>query len=342
MRESELKGYDPGFRSPYYPWVQITGLLFSLFLIIEMGFLSLIFTFLIIGASIFWYFSYAKDKVKREGAMFHVYSKLGQRRYDGLEMELWSMMKEKGLRAEDPYEKVISRALILDADAGKLSYEQLLDAVARHFSEKTGLPKKALLSAFVNEKEEGLIAIGKTTALKHVRFEEDMESEVAIARFREGVPVKFDYFELFKGKKKNWSKKLHAVLFLISSKKHSGQHLRMLAHLAEITDNETFPRRWLQASDEAELRQILLRDERFINLRLEHGKPSGVLIGKLIQELKLPEKSLITVIKREGKIIFPHGNSVLKAKDELSIIGEKQEIDEIRSQYEADTLTKDA
>jgi trk system potassium uptake protein TrkA len=67
-----------------------------------------------------------------------------------------------------------------------------------------------------------------------------------------------------------------------------------------------------------------------------------VLIGKMIHELKLPEKSLITVIKREGKIIFPHGNSILKAKDELSIIGEKQEIDEIRSQYEADTLTKDA
>ncbi|WP_375584580.1 amino acid permease [Cyclobacterium xiamenense] len=342
MRESELKGYDPGFRSPYYPWVQITGLLFSVFLIIEMGFLSLIFTFFIIGASIFWYFSYAKDKVKREGAMFHVYSKLGQRRYDGLEMELWSMMKEKGLRDEDPYEKVISRALIVDADAEKLSYERLLDTVSAHFSSKTGLRKKAILASLVDEKEEGLIAIGKTTALKHVRFEEDMESEVAIARYREGVPVKFDYFELFKSKKKDWSKKLHAVLFLISSKKHSGQHLRMLAHLAEILDNENFPKRWLLARDEGELRQILLRDERFVNLVLEPGKPSGVLIGKMIQELKLPEKSLITVIKREGKIIFPHGNSVLKAKDELSIIGEKQEIDEIRSQYEANTLNREA
>ncbi|MDN3687734.1 amino acid permease [Cyclobacterium jeungdonense] len=339
MRESELKGYDPGFRSPYYPWVQLTGLLFSVFLIIEMGFLSLIFTFLIIGASIFWYFSYAKDKVKREGAMFHVYSKLGQRRYDGLEMELWSMMKEKGLRAEDPYEKVISRALIMDTNADKVNYEQLLETVSSHFATKTGLRKKQLLKAFRDENEEGLIAIGKTTALKHIRFEEELESEVAIARFKEGLPVKFEFFELFKAKKRNWSKKLHAVLFLISSKKHSGQHLRMLAHLAEILDNENFPKRWLEAADESELRQILLRDERFINLLLETGKPSGVLIGKMIQDLKLPEKSLITVIKREGKIIFPHGNSVLKERDELSIIGEKQEIDEIRSLYEAATRT---
>lgn len=339
MRESELKGYDPGFRSPYYPWVQITGLLFSLFLIIEMGFLSLFFTFLIIGASIFWYFSYAKDKVKREGAMFHVYSKLGQRRYDGLEMELWNMMKERGLRAEDPYERVISRALILDAGADEYNYEQLLDRVSDHFTRKTGLKRKALIKALQDEKEEGLIAIGKTTALKHVRFEEDMDSEVAIARFKDGIPVKFGYFELFKAKKRNWHKKLHAVIFLISSKKHSGQHLRMLAHLAEILDNENFPERWLAAKDENELRQILLRDERFINILLEEGKPSGILIGKMIQELRLPEKSLITVIKRGGKIIFPHGNSVLKAKDELSIIGEKQEIDEIRSQYEANPLT---
>lgn len=341
MRESELKGYDPGFRSPYYPWMQLTGLLFSVFLIIEMGFLSLIFTFLIIGASIFWYFSYAKDKVKREGAMFHVYSKLGQRRYDGLEMELWSMMKEKGLRAEDPYEKVISRALIMDTNADNLSYEQLLGIVSDHFSVKTGLRKRQLLKAFVDEKEEGLIAIGKTTALKHIRFEEELESEVAIARFKEGLPVKFEFFELFKAKKRNWNKKLHAVLFLISSKKHSGQHLRMLAHLAEILDNENFPKRWLEAADESELRQILLRDERFINLLLETGKPSAVLIGKMIQDLKLPEKSLITVIKREGKVIFPHGNSVLIERDELSIIGEKQEIDEIRSMYQANRTTNE-
>lgn len=341
MRESELKGYDPGFRSPYYPWMQLTGLLFSVFLIIEMGFLSLIFTFLIIGASIFWYFSYAKDKVKREGAMFHVYNKLGQRRYDGLEMELWSMMKEKGLRAEDPYEKVISRALIMDTNADNLSYEQLLGIVSDHFSVKTGLRKRQLLKAFVDEKEEGLIAIGKTTALKHIRFEEELESEVAIARFKEGLPVKFEFFELFKAKKRNWNKKLHAVLFLISSKKHSGQHLRMLAHLAEILDNENFPKRWLEAADESELRQILLRDERFINLLLETGKPSAVLIGKMIQDLKLPEKSLITVIKREGKVIFPHGNSVLIERDELSIIGEKQEIDEIRSMYQANRTTNE-
>lgn len=341
MRESELKGYDPGFRSPYYPWMQLTGLLFSVFLIIEMGFLSLIFTFLIIGASIFWYFSYAKDKVKREGAMFHVYNKLGQRRYDGLEMELWSMMKEKGLRAEDPYEKVISRALIMDTNADNLSYEQLLGIVSDHFSIKTGLRKRQLLKAFVDEKEEGLIAIGKTTALKHIRFEEELESEVAIARFKEGLPVKFEFFELFKAKKRNWNKKLHAVLFLISSKKHSGQHLRMLAHLAEILDNENFPKRWLEAADESELRQILLRDERFINLLLETGKPSAVLIGKMIQDLKLPEKSLITVIKREGKVIFPHGNSVLIERDELSIIGEKQEIDEIRSMYQANRTTNE-
>ncbi|NHE56849.1 PTS sugar transporter subunit IIA [Cyclobacterium plantarum] len=31
--------------------------------------------------------------------------------------------------------------------------------------------------------------------------------------------------------------------FLISFKKHSGQYLRMLAHLAEILDNENFPKR---------------------------------------------------------------------------------------------------
>ena len=31
MRESRIEAYDPGFRSPFYPWLQIIGVFFSFF-----------------------------------------------------------------------------------------------------------------------------------------------------------------------------------------------------------------------------------------------------------------------------------------------------------------------
>ena len=37
LRESHLQNYQPRFRAPFYPWLQITGILFFAFILFEMG-----------------------------------------------------------------------------------------------------------------------------------------------------------------------------------------------------------------------------------------------------------------------------------------------------------------
>lgn len=54
MRESKIESYDPGFKSPLYPWVQIFGIFFSILLILEMGILSVLFTLVIIFVCVMW------------------------------------------------------------------------------------------------------------------------------------------------------------------------------------------------------------------------------------------------------------------------------------------------
>jgi len=44
MRESKIPTYKPGYKAPLYPWLQITGILISFWLIIEMGILAIAFT----------------------------------------------------------------------------------------------------------------------------------------------------------------------------------------------------------------------------------------------------------------------------------------------------------
>ncbi len=44
MRESKIQSYDPGYKSPLYPWMQIFGIVASLFLITQLGLLSILFT----------------------------------------------------------------------------------------------------------------------------------------------------------------------------------------------------------------------------------------------------------------------------------------------------------
>lgn len=180
---------------------------------------------------------------------------------------------------------------------------------------------------FSQNTDDNIISVGNSTALKHVRIDSDIDTEVALIRLQNGLDTENDAKE---------NNKIHCLIYLVSSTEKSGQHLRILAHLAEMIDNPDFKKRWLKAKDEVELREILLRDERFINITVKKNSKTETIIGKQVKELDvlLPGESLITMIKRKGELIFPHGNTVFQENDELSIIGEKEDIEEIKRHTE--------
>jgi len=328
MRESGIEGYDPGFRSPWYPWMQIAGFFISAYLIAQMGFLSIIFTLVIILVSVIWYFYYSKGKVEREGAIYHVHARLGEYQYKGLESEMRGIMREKGLRKEDPYEKAIGRSVVFDMKESP-AIEEIIEKVCRELSTRISYSKDDMITLFEEDYRDGIIPVGHASALQHIRIDDNVDTEVALVRLQEGIEMDREEFEEI-GDEEKKDGKIHCIIYLISSKKKGGQHLRIIAHLAEMIDSIDFYERWMSAEDEAHLREILLRDERFINITLKKGDITATMIDKSVKELELPGESLITLIKRDGKIIFPHGKSTLKENDELSIIGDKSDIKEMK------------
>lgn len=326
MRESKIEEYDPGFNSPWYPWIQILGMVFSFILIFEMGILSILFTLAVSVFAVGWYYYYAYNKVERQGAIFHIHARLGEKQDRGLEREMRGILREKGLREQDPYEKAIGHSLVFDLE-DSVSVAHVTETVCTTMAERADISVKSLIDMFSQDSDDNIIAVGNATALKHVRIDNDMDTEVALVRLQKGLDAESD---------KNEDNKIHCLIYLASSTEKSGQHLRILAHLAEMIDSIDFKERWLKAKDDAELREILLRDERFINITLEKGAKTEKIIGKQVKELDemLPGESLITMIKREGDLIFPHGNTILQENDELSIIGEKEDIDEIKRRSE--------
>jgi len=329
MRESKIEGYDPGFKSPWYPWMQIAGFFISLFLIAEMGLLSIIFTIAIAAVSVVWYFSYSKDKVEREGAIYHVHARLGKYQHEGLEREMRGIMREKGLRKEDPYEKAIGRALVLDL-SHELEIDDITKTVSTALAERVDISADKIYSLFLEDYRKGIIPVGNACAIKHVRVEEDVDTKVALIRIKDGLP--FDKVNL-ESNQKDLDEELNSLIYIMSSAERSGQHLRILAHLAEMIDVMDFKERWLNAKDEAELREILLRDERFINMTISDDDPTKEMIDKRVKNISLPGSTLITIVKRGEKIIYAHGKTEIKEGDRLSLIGEKSDINEVKEKY---------
>jgi CIC family chloride channel protein len=67
------------------------------------------------------------------------------------------------------------------------------------------------------------------------------------------------------------------------------------------------------------LRVTKLNDAEFANFKITPGSASE---GRLISELKLPEKCLVVSVRRGNQLIIPHGYTRLRAKDQLTIFAE--------------------
>jgi amino acid transporter/mannitol/fructose-specific phosphotransferase system IIA component (Ntr-type) len=330
MRESKIEEYDPGFNSPWYPWVQIAGMLLSAILILEMGVLSILFTVVVCTFGVGWYYYYAHGKVDRQGAIFHIHARLGKRKDYGLEREMRSILREKGLREEDPYEKVIARSIVIDEWEKKISYKQIVNKASKLLAERVGIKEDELAKSFYEAHGMGTIPIGNGVAINHTRLDKDISPEMVLVRISDEIVVSTEGFDVLDENQTGKTEKLRTLFFLVSSSEESGQHLRILAHLAEMIDNKHFIQRWKTAQDESELREVLLRDERFINFKVQAGTPLKNMAGKKIREVELPGESLIAIIKREGVIKIPHGNTVIEENDELSIIGQKEDIEQLK------------
>lgn len=331
MRESHIRSYDPGSPSPAYPWMQILGIAGPVWLIGEMGWIAILPAMLGVAAAVGWYHSYARGHVVRDGAVYHIFERLGRRRYEGLDRELRGILKEKGLREQDPFEEVVTRAVTLDLAEGTTFEEATRRAVSRL---EPRLPATALSLAksFLEETRLGATPVSGGVALPHLRLAGLDHTEMAIVRVRGGLRL-----EPLAGPP-GFQAPIHALFFLVSPEDDPSRHLRILAAIARRVDDQHFLDAWLTARDGHELRQIMLREERALVLELTEGAPAADWIGRPLRELRLPDGCLIAMIgQASGRTIVPRGRTVLRAGDRLTVIGDPDAIRALRATLEDKT-----
>jgi APA family basic amino acid/polyamine antiporter len=122
---------------------------------------------------------------------------------------------------------------------------------------------------------------------------------------------------------------VHAFFFLVSPEEDPGQHLRILAQIASHLDDESFIKRWLSAEDSHDLKEILLRDDRYLTLILRFGTKTASLVGRTVAELHFPKGCLTALIHRKGETLIPTGDMRLEEEDRLTIIGYPEVIKEL-------------
>ncbi len=335
MRESHIESYDPGYQSPFYPWMQIVGALTCIWMIGEIGWMATAFSSGLVVLGVLWYFFYARERVIRQGAIYHVFSRLGEfflelgeHKYEGLDIEFREILKEKGIRKEDPFEEVVAKADVLDLK-GMVSFEDVVRQVSIRLARRIGRPHSELAELFLEGTRLGATPVSQGVALPHLRLKHLKRPYLVIVRLQDGMKVSIAGFP---GEEPEMVGPIYAAFFLVSPDEDPRQHLRMLAQIAERVDEEDFLERWLGAKDELELKRILLGHDRFLLITVGKDGGSREWVGRSIRELGLPEGVLIALVRRGGRMVVPRGSTVLAEGDVLTLVGEPPAIQALREQ----------
>ncbi|MGM0497744.1 MAG: amino acid permease [Bacteroidota bacterium] len=321
FRNSKIESYDPGFMSPFYPWVQVFGMFSSFVLIVYMGWGPTLFSFLLIIISIIWYNYYVKGKVGRKGAVYHWFALLGQHKYDQIENEFLYIIKEKGLREEDKFDRLVTDAEVIFLKKGVLalkrrSFDDLVENISLEIADKYKLPKQEIIDEFFRTSP----------------FDTELVIPQISISFASCAKVSepFTYIVLSeKGIKKDVTKhgisstdRIHVFFFIVAPKENNKLLLRILSRLMDITERDNFLEVLLSKKSAREVKEYLLHDERYISIVLDENYPvHRRFLNRKIKEIDVPNGILVAIIERGDETITPDGDTMLLHNDVVTIIG---------------------
>lgn len=251
MRESKLHNYQPSFRSPLYPYIQIIGIIGYGFLIYNMGKDTLLITAIFILCAVLWYLFYVRQRISKESALMYVVERITDRKIvtDSLRDELREVVKERDEIIEDKFDKLVKDALILDFDE-KIHFDDFIKIAADKLSQRTGLKPKNLIALFIEREKQSCTALRPGLAIPHIIISGKKKFDVLLVRAKQGI--------IFP----DASDPVHIVFALVGTQDMRNSHLRALMAIAQITQRHDFDKKWLEARKIEDLRDIMLLGKR--------------------------------------------------------------------------------
>lgn len=247
MRTSNLRYYQPSFRSPFYPWIQIIGIIGYALLIFEMGLIHLVFVgcFIIVGFG--WYRFFAHDKIWREYSLLNVVEKITGETKTGylLEEELREILIERDDVTERRFVEVLENCLVLDIE--KIDQpDKFIWMIVEQLEERLEIDKLQLYDMLrLKEKESNIIVHPGIAIFSHIVKGNDL-FELLLINSRKGIIISESIDPI------------HAFFVVVSTKDQKNFYLHSLMWLAQIAEEIDFGKKWLLAKDADELRKSIL------------------------------------------------------------------------------------
>jgi len=247
MRESKLRYYRPSFRSPFYPWIQIAGIIGYSLLIFEMGIVPLVFVGCFILAGFLWYWFFARDKIWREYSLLHVVERVTGEKNTGylLEEELREILIERDDVTEKRFENILEKCEIIDVFKYE-RHDKFAWIVANKLAERLDIDKNKLYNLIIKREKDSNIMVHPGIAVLSNIIEGRDKFELIIVRSKKGIMLFDD------------TPPVHAFFVVVATSEQQSFYMHSLMWIVQIAEETDFEKEWLNAKDSEDLREIIL------------------------------------------------------------------------------------
>ena len=248
MRESKIRNYQPKFRSPFYPYLQIIGIFGLIFLIIEMGIIPMLIVGFFILFSLSWYLIFARDKIWREYSLLHIIEKVTGKKSTGylVDEELREVLIERDQLEEKRFEDVIKNCEVIDLYKYILP-DKLALLLAERLTKRIDINIEKLYKYLRKRERDSNVVVHPGIAVVSHIIKGKEKFELIIVRSRKGIIVsdKID--------------PIRAFFVIVSTKDKKSLYLHTLMWLIQIAEEIDFEEEWIKAKNVDELREIILK-----------------------------------------------------------------------------------
>lgn len=251
LRESHIQNYQPSFRVPLYPWVQIAGIIGFGFLILEMGQEALNISFILIISGLFVYWFYGRIRTNREYALLHLIERITSRKLTSylLEAELREIIRERDDIVKDRFDNIIEDCAVLDIEKA-IKRDEFFKLVSDTMAPQLSIEPSSLFKLLVDREKQSSTVLTASLAIPHIVVEGEQIFNILLARCKEGVVFS------------DLEPKVQAVFVIAGTADERNFHLYSLSAIAQIVQGPGFEKKWMTAKSKEALRDIVLLGKR--------------------------------------------------------------------------------
>lgn len=253
MRESKIHSYKPAYYAPFYPWLQIVGIVAFILLIIDMGIEPILLSLLFVSAGIILYFIRRGKNENFSSALIHLIERITNKKIVtvGLADELKEIIENRDNINKDFFDLAIESSCHLDLDRVS-GLDDLWQKIGKelHLCYDSDLSIKEVVRLLSERENESTTALNNFVAIPHLIAEGENIFKLMLVRIKDGLFFNEEH------------KAIKAIFIILGSRDRRTQHLRALAAIAQIIQNPDFEKKWLELKDFTHIKDMLVLTDR--------------------------------------------------------------------------------